>query len=264
MQWCDDILFSEQQLGARLLQERRRWNRAMLSGGAGVRPKPCKPYRKGSDGHGPRRRLHRYQNKDEVGNKFVLWGNKETNVEDNSFVSGMYIEDNIINPKNMNEKCDFRVGRIWSGKCSDGTRKNQKDCKAANRTWKGIKTDAFTKYKNIVKLLKVPTIEGDKALKAHKAQMKKGELIFDSKNPSNSDYAVGSCCFLGPAPTTNKVEEYFKKEKEKKEEKKKKRKEEKEKKEEKKKKRKEEKEKEKKEERQEKRRKEKKEESIIL
>lgn len=148
MQWRDDILSSEQQVGARLLQERRRWNRAMLSGGGGRKPGPCKHYRErgGTASNWKQRHLHRYHTLKD--GKSVLWGDRETYVENNSPLStdtalGKYKYE--LKPK-KNMKCDFRVGREWSGKCSDSTIRTKEKCtEGKERKWKEGKCSDKTK-----------------------------------------------------------------------------------------------------------------------
>ena len=214
MQWRDDILFSEQQVGARLLQERRRWNRAMLTGGGGRKAGPCKHYRNDDGGRKPRR-LHRYHTL--KNDKSVLWGDRETYVENNSPLStdtklGKYKYE--LKPSEMiTEKqrkrgegtytCDFRVGREWTGKCNDGTRKSESQCKKqyGEASWTNYDAKKFNTYKEIVNLLqketrKTLTEDEKKTLNEHKENMKSGKLKFISKRPDKSDYAVGRCCYM--------------------------------------------------------------------
>lgn len=179
----------------------------MLSGGGGRKPGPCKHYRNDDGGRKPRR-LHRYHTR--KNNKPLLWGDRETYVENNSPLStdaalGKY-EYELKSNEMITEKqkkrgagtytCDFRVGREWTGKCNDGTRKSRSQCGEAS--WADYDPNKFNTYKEIVNLLQKKTLTDaeQKKLNEHKENMKSGKLKFISKEPDNSDYAVGRCCYM--------------------------------------------------------------------
>jgi len=115
--------------------------------------------------------------------------------------------------------CDFRVGRYWTGRCfgrkNSGSYWSKKACetvkdkygnevKVRGAEFKKFAPAKFEAYEEIVKLLEKLekgklTKEEEKIivkqLDGHKNKMASGELVYNSKTPSESDYAVGKCCY---------------------------------------------------------------------